>query len=299
MKPVYDLEPKYRVTMLAREEWTRSPGTPSVIKGLVWYTDGSRTAEGTGAGVCGQSVNRRLSIPLGKHATVFQAEVYAILACTHEIEAQDWLEKYVSICSDSQAALKVLQAAKTSPFVRQCQQVLNEISVRHAVRLYWVPGHAGVRGNEIADRLARSGSGQWFIGPEPFLGVSRQNIRKRMKRWMKNQHLAFWRGPCSTQRQARELISGPNLATEARLLSFNRAQTRAVIGLLTRNNTLRRHLHVMGLSNDPTCRKCGTEDKTSVHSLCECEALASRRRICLGSFFLDQEDIRVLGVGAI
>ena len=84
-----------------------SPVTPPVVKGLVWYTDGSRTAEGTGAGVYGQSANRRLSIPLGKHATVFQAEVYAILACAHEIEAQDWPEKYVSICSDSQAAIIV------------------------------------------------------------------------------------------------------------------------------------------------------------------------------------------------
>jgi len=102
-----------------------------------------------------------------------------------------WPEKYVSICSDSQAALKALQAAKTmSPLVRHCQQVLNDISAWHAVRLYWVPGHARVRGNEIADRLARSSSGQQFIGPEPYLGVSRQNIRKKMKRWMKNQHLA-------------------------------------------------------------------------------------------------------------
>jgi len=37
--------------------------------------------EGTGNGVYGQSVNRRLSISLGEHATFFQAEVYAILAC--------------------------------------------------------------------------------------------------------------------------------------------------------------------------------------------------------------------------
>jgi len=31
-------------------------------------------------------------------------------------------------------------------------------------------GHAGVRGNETADRHAKSGSGQRFIGPELFLG---------------------------------------------------------------------------------------------------------------------------------
>ena len=106
-------------------------------------------------------------------------------------------------------------------------------------------------------------------------------------------------GPCSTQRQAWELISGPNLATRARLLSFNRTQSRVVIGLLTGHNTLRRHLRVMGLSNNPTCRKGGTEEETSVHILCECEALASLRHMYLGSFLLDPEDIRVLGVGAI
>jgi hypothetical protein len=118
-------------------------------------------------------------------------------------------------------------------------------------RWSFTKNHAGVRGNETADRLARSGSGQRFIGPEPFLGVSRQKIRQKLKRWMRNQHLAVWRGPCSTQRQARGLISGPNLATGARLLSFNRTRTRAVIGLLTGHYSLRRHLHVLGLSNDP------------------------------------------------
>jgi len=62
--------------------------------------------------------------------------------------------------------------------------------------------------------------------------------------WMEKQHLALWHCPCSTQRQAQELISGPNLATEARLLFFNRTQSRVVIGLLTGHNTLRRHLHI-------------------------------------------------------
>ena len=278
--------------------WTRGPRTPPAVKGLIWFTDGSRTAEGTG--VYGQSADRRLSISLGKHATVFQAEVYAILAWVHETETQDQPEKYVTICSDSQAALKALQAAKTiSPLVRQCQKALNDISTQHTVGLYWVPGHARVRGNEIADKLARDGSVQQFVGPEAFLGVSRQNIRRKMKHWTEKQHLVLWHGPCSTQRQARELISGPDLATRAPLLSFNRIQSRVVIGLLTGHNTLRRHLYIMGLSNNPTCRKCDTEEETSVHIWCECEALASLRYTYLGSFFLDPEDIRKLSIGAI
>ena len=107
------------------------------------------------------------------------------------------------------------------------------------------------------------------------------------------------RGPGSTPRQTREQISGPNLVARARLLSFNRTQSRAVIGLLTGHNTLRIHLYVMGLSYNPNCRKCGTEGETSVHMLCECEALASLRHAHLGSFFLDPEDIRKLSTGAI
>jgi hypothetical protein len=54
-----------------------------------------------------------------------------------------------------------------------------------------------------------------------------------------------------------------------------------------------------GLSTSPTCRKCGSEEETSVHILCECEALASLRHTYLGSFFLDPEDIRELSIGAI
>ena len=73
-------------------------------------------------------------------------------------------------------------------------------------------------GNEIADSLTRDSSVQRFVGPEPFLGVSRRNIKKKTERWMEKQRLALWCGPCSTQGQAQELISGPDLATGAQLI---------------------------------------------------------------------------------
>ena len=38
-------------------------------------------------------------------------------------------------------------------------------------------------------------------------------------------------------------------------------------------------------SNNPICRKCGAEEETSVHILCQGEALVSLRRTYLGSFF--------------
>jgi len=48
MRPAFNLEPKYRVIMLMREDWTKASGAPPAVKGLVWFTDGSKMREGTG-----------------------------------------------------------------------------------------------------------------------------------------------------------------------------------------------------------------------------------------------------------
>ena len=114
-----------------------------------------------------------------------------------------------------------------------------------------------------------------------------------------NQHWVWWRGLGNTQRQDRELISGPCLVAKARFLSFNRTQSRVVTGLLMRPNTLRRHLHLIGLPDFPLCRRCRAEDETSAHILCECEALASLRLMYLGSVCLYPEDIKSISLVAI
>jgi len=169
------------------------------------------------------------------------------------------------------------------------------------VRLYWVPGRAGGRSNEIADELARGGSVLGFLGPEPAMGGSRQDIRRRISRWLIIQHWIRWRGLGDTQRQARELILGPCLCAKARFLSFNRTQSRVVTGFLTGHNTLRRHLHLLGLLDRPLCRRCGAEEETSAYILCECEALASLKHTHLGSFLEpeDMKNMKSIGLGTV
>ena len=67
--------------------------------------------------------------------------------------------------------------------------ITHNSSTWHTVGLYWVPGHAGVQGNEITNKLTRGSSAQKFVGPELSLGVSRQNMRNKIKHWVYNQHL--------------------------------------------------------------------------------------------------------------
>ena len=98
-----------------------------------------------------------------------------------------------------------------------------------------------------------------------------------------------------TQRQARELIVGPSPGTWTKFMTFNRIQSRAVIT----GHTLWRHLYLLGLHDSSLCRKCGAGEETSAHILCYCQSLAFFRHAHLGSFFLELEDIKSLGLGAI
>ena len=82
-------------------------------------------------------------------------------------------------------------------------------------------------------------------------------------------------------------------------MSFYRTKSSVVIGLTTGHNTLRRHLHLTGLTNIPLCRRCGSEEETSAHILCECEALTSLRHAHLGSFLLDPQDVKSLSLVVI
>jgi ribonuclease HI len=93
---------------------------------------------------------------LGKFASVFQTEIYAILLCAYENIRKKYKNKRILIFSDSQAALKALSGPKViSRLVEECQEALTVLVALNEVTLMWVQGHCGILGNEMADRLAR------------------------------------------------------------------------------------------------------------------------------------------------
>ena len=53
---------------------------------MIWFTDGSRNDFGTGSGIYGLKPNKSYSFSLGKYASVFQTEIYAILICYTKIK---------------------------------------------------------------------------------------------------------------------------------------------------------------------------------------------------------------------
>ena len=59
---------------------------------------------------------------------------------------------------DSQAAIKSLENINTtSNLVVRTKQALNELGRNYSVELHWVKAHVNNKGNEIADRAAKTG----------------------------------------------------------------------------------------------------------------------------------------------
>jgi hypothetical protein len=158
------------VTTLTREEWNRGPETPLQLMGssdtrMRPKQEGKPRSESMG------NLREEDSISLKrKYFTVFEAELYDFLFCAHEIHIDFTPEKYVSICSDIQAALKAFQAIKT---VKQCPRALNDISTHHFVGLFRVLEHSGIRRNKTADELPTEVTVFQFAGSELALGVPR------------------------------------------------------------------------------------------------------------------------------
>jgi ribonuclease HI len=168
MIPRYIFHKPFKVHLSSRHEW-QNGFNPDNKGGLVWYTDGSKTNEGTGAGVYKWGSMRGHSFSLGHHTTVFQTEIYAIKVCIMENIEKGYKDRNIYIFSqDSQAAIKALNNFQiNSKLVWDCHQSLMRLADRNSVQLIWVPGHMGIDGNEMADQLARQGSSRPFIGPEP------------------------------------------------------------------------------------------------------------------------------------
>ncbi|XP_050298762.1 uncharacterized protein LOC126737762 isoform X1 [Anthonomus grandis grandis] len=282
------------VTHIAgREVWQHSNRPALLNRGTIWYTDGSRMNSRAGSGLIGGIPHTSRAYSLGEHATVFQAEVFAVLKCGQKILSCGHRNTVVSICSDSRAAIKAITAAKvSSKLVLECIKVLKKlVQVGCRVQLVWIPGHAGHAGNEQADSLARLGSANVPMGPEPIVDIAKcvavASMKDLLDKWT---HRRWTESP--GMRQAKAHIGGPSACLTKNLLRLKRREIRLVTGLLTGHWHLRSHLHAIGIADNPECRSCCEEDETVDHVVGECPALTRARFKYLGNTFSVPSDFK-------
>jgi hypothetical protein len=98
--PIIAFERGFLVELPPRSSWL-SQETVEILPsdGVIFYTDGSLCEGRASAGVFSDTLDMGESYALGSLATVFQTEVYTILACS------DYCRSAICICSDSKAML--------------------------------------------------------------------------------------------------------------------------------------------------------------------------------------------------
>src|ERR1700744_4753184 len=133
--PTYRFEKSFRINLPNREEWISSSPIPST-NALPWYTDGSRSHLSGASYHCSQ-VQCNKSLPLGKYASVFQAEITGISGSCYEITQKKHFTLPIYIFTDSQAAMKSINKNRfTSSLALECRDALNHNHNQKNVSLY-------------------------------------------------------------------------------------------------------------------------------------------------------------------
>ncbi len=185
---------KYWTVIPTREEWYKY--WPSWLrKGQVWFTDGACNQQGTGPGICKYQSKIQWHISLGQDATAFLSGRGCgnTGLCDSSCLRKILMKEQITIYTDSQAAVAALAASGTkSLLVTDCIEKLTVLSEVNQVTIMCVPGHGGIQQNETVDRLVREGARTRPIGPEPFLPLSLNRFRYKIRNWIEKRKQTEW-----------------------------------------------------------------------------------------------------------
>jgi hypothetical protein len=207
-------------TVFLKKEWKRGP-IPMKKRKSSGAQTGPRQMNATKLGYAAMARDRGSALILGQYATVFQADVYAIMACVVEDIKSGYWKISIYILSDSQAVIKALDNCKiNSKLVWDCNNP--------------VRGCKDTKGPKVMRYLTARGSLRPFIGHQPACGIP-----DRVAKWAKRE-MCVLKAPGilavhPAQRHSKSFLPDLSVRRTVEFLKFNRFQARQVTGVLTRH----------------------------------------------------------------
>lgn len=193
----------------------------------------------------------------------------------------------VTICSDSQAAIKaVIAPVLDSKAVMATRNALNALGTQYEVILCWSPAHMGIRGNERADTLANIGSDTAPHGPAPFLPFAGSFIRKTINASFLSSHLSMLSASGNMDSLHLRLTYNHLQTHKYNLCTTNKHHIRTISHLFTGHSYLRYFQNKIGHEPSGTCRNCEEVPETTEHFLLACPAHIMERFGAMGIFTL-------------
>ena len=158
------------------------------------YTDGSRDGNAVACATVFPS-NTVISIRLPDSASVFTAEVWAIIKALEQIK--DYIASKYIVFTDSLSCLQALQHMKlehplNGMVIRKC--VLLNIAKKDIV-FCWIPSHTGIKGNEKADSAAKSA----LDLPRAKVGVPYNDFKHCINQYIFSTWQDDWNGPVANK----------------------------------------------------------------------------------------------------
>ncbi|XP_055522600.1 uncharacterized protein LOC129716789 [Wyeomyia smithii] len=220
------------------------------------YTDGSKDGDEVGAGITDTHEKRCFSLP--NYCSVYSAEAFAIKAAVTMVHEQE----EAIILTDSASCLDALLSGKSKhPWIQSIERDL----LKRKITLCWIPGHAGIPGNEEADFLANQGRKCTVLNiPVPSVDVIRGIKTKIWTTWEQTWH--------RTQAELRKIKEKPYKFNDRKCASEQRTLTRLRTG-----HTRPTHVHLIEKAPPPTCQYCGVQ-LTVQHILIDCRGLEEKRK---------------------
>ena len=130
---------------------------------------------------------------------------------------------------DSQAAIKTLiKCTVTSITMFNCIRNLNQLGKQNHVSITWIPGLAGVHGNEVADYVAKSESKSKIRGLKSFITVPYASCVNTVKDWSTDR----WKSMRNKRKDClrmKESVGWTSSRLTIRLLNLQRPQLNSVV----------------------------------------------------------------------
>ena len=247
------------------------------------YTDGSAFKATINAGY-GAIIHQpdgsqtELFNSCGSFCSNYVAEKEAITqAITHIHDMFDDhpnLVRDIVIFTDSQSALQALENGQSGDkSLSRLTMKFDQLMSKHEtqITLQWIPGHAGIGGNEKADTLAKKGASM----PQPENSVPYETAVKMIKSNFKEQWLQDWTRN-NTGRALYEHMNAPKPNDPVNKLK--RGEQSTIFRLRTGHIGLNNHLSRIKKNFPSQCPLCLHPNETVEHHLLQCPELHDLRR---------------------
>ena len=251
------------------------------------FTDGSRLNNKTGAALVVYSKHNEEPLAafkwrLDDRNTVFQAELMAIREASTCLRSLPCQNASVAIFTDSLSAVQALSAEASSSLL--CIETRRELdtltSLCSSVSLTWIRGHTGIRGNELADTLAKEGTISSSFKAVP-LPVS--HFKSSLREDIFTARVNSWSDSTSSNplHSLLKHYSSPQHINFFKTL--NRRNSRILTAFLDNRAPLQAFVNKLDATISPICSYCLSGRQDNSHVLFYCPSFELQRLRHLGS----------------